>query len=50
MITYKWEGGVYSLDDLLVLVQYKIITPDQFFNITRYNYKVIKQQKMGDTN
>lgn len=27
LITYKWEEGIYSLDDMLILVEYKKITP-----------------------
>ena len=51
MITYKWEEGVYSLEDLLILVKYKQITPEQFFKITRYNYNTILEQKNNeDTN
>ncbi len=44
-ITYKWNQGVYSLNDLLILVQYNQLTPKQFFNITRYNYEVMKEKK-----
>lgn len=50
LITYKWEEGIYSLDDMLILVEYKKITPQQFFEITRFNYDAIKEQKnKGDT-
>ena len=42
--TYKWEEGVYSLQDMVILVKYKQLTPEQFFEITRYNYDVIAQK------
>lgn len=38
LTTYKWEQGVYSLNDMMILVKYKQITPEDFFEITRYNY------------
>ena len=44
LITYKWNQGVYSLQDLLILVKYKNITPKQFFEITRFSYdSIIKE-------
>ena len=47
-ITYKWEQGVYSLEDMVILTKYHNITPQQFFEITRYNYDSIKE-KFGIT-
>lgn len=47
LITYKWHEGVYSLEDLLILVKYKKLTPDEFFDLTRFNYDVIKQKEQG---
>lgn len=44
LITYKWEQGIYSLEDLVVLVKYKQITPQQFFDITRFNYAAAAQK------
>ena len=38
LITYKWEGGVYSLEDMVILTKYKRLTPQQFFEITRFDY------------
>ena len=38
MITYKWEQGVYSLEDLVILVRYGSLTPSQFHEITGYDY------------
>ena len=47
MVTYKWGEGIYSLKDMLILVKYKLISPKQFFDITRYNYDIIKQKEEG---
>lgn len=38
MIVYKWDQGVYSLEDMTILVKYHQMSPEQFFEITRYNY------------
>lgn len=45
IITYKWEQGVYSLKDLIYLVEFKQITPAQFFEITRQHYDTISLEK-----
>ena len=47
LITYKWEQGVYSLNDMIILVKYNQISPEEFFKITRYDYNVLtmKQEK-----
>lgn len=49
MIVYKWDQGVYSLEDMTILVKYHQMSPEQFFEITRYNYDAavqkIKNQK-----
>ena len=44
MTIYKWEQGVYSLQDMIILVKYKQLTPEQFFEITRYNYAAVAQK------
>ena len=44
LITYKWDEGIYSIQDMLILVKYKKITPEQFFEITRYNYAAAAQK------
>lgn len=44
MTIYKWEQGVYSLQDMIILVKYHQLTPEQFFEITRYDYKAIAQK------
>lgn len=28
LITYKWNQGIYSLEDLMILVKYKKMTED----------------------
>ena len=38
LIIYKWEHKVYDLQDMVKLVQDSVITKDDFFDITRYNY------------
>ena len=44
LVTYKWDHGIYSLEDLIILVKYHQITPEEFFEITRYNYAVAAQE------
>lgn len=44
IITYKWEQGIYNLKDLIYLVEFRQITPAQFFEITRYNYAATIQK------
>lgn len=39
VITYKYKEGNYSLEDLMILVQFERLTPEQFFEITRFNYE-----------
>lgn len=38
LIAYKWESGVYDLEDLIKLVENEELTADEFFEITRLNY------------
>lgn len=38
LIIYKWEHRVYDLKDMAKLVQDNVITKNDFFDITRYNY------------
>ena len=42
LITYKWESGVYDLEDLIKLVENEELTVDEFFEITRLNYAATK--------
>lgn len=44
VIIYKWNQGVYSLEDMKVLVRYNKLTPDKFFDITRIKYLDEKNQ------
>lgn len=44
---FKWNNGVYSLADMILLVKYNQLTPQQFFEITRLHYEVVKERK-GD--
>ena len=43
IIMYKWECGVYNLQDLINLVKNNQITPQDFFKITRFNYVAIQK-------
>lgn len=45
IVQYKWSNGVYSLEDMMLLVKYKQITPEQFFEITRYDYEGVKKER-----
>lgn len=44
IITYKWNNGVYNLQDMIILVKYENLTPEDFFKITRYNYDAVKDR------
>lgn len=44
LITYKWNEGIYSLEDLKILVKYKKLSQEQFFEITRIKYAAIAQK------
>ena len=41
-IQYKWEQGVYELKDMISFVENEILSKQQFFEITRYNYDGVK--------
>ena len=45
LIDYKWESGIYTLDYMLMLVQNKILTKEDFFQITRLNYDGVKKSR-----
>lgn len=45
LIKYKWQTGVYKIQDMLKLVDNEIISEQEFFKITRYNYNGIKKYK-----
>ena len=42
LIKYKWQTGVYKIQDMLKLVDNETISKQDFFKITRYNYDGIK--------
>lgn len=44
IITYKWNEGVYSLQDMIILVKYNNLTPEDFFEITRLDYAAAAQK------
>ena len=44
LILYKWNMGVFKISDMIKLVQNSQITPQQFFEITRYDFQSIKKQ------
>lgn len=48
LITYKWQQGVYSLSDMVILVKYNKISKEQFFEITRFNYDTIANDLISD--
>lgn len=44
LIRYKWESGVYELKKMIELVKEGKITQQQFFDITRCNYRGVTQE------
>lgn len=42
LIKYKFEMGVYSLEQMYEFVKQNLITEYDFHNITSYNYQGIK--------
>lgn len=45
LISMKYDCGAYTLKDLFDMVEKGIINEYEFFQITRYSYKGIKQTK-----
>ena len=46
IIDYKWQNAVYSLDYMINLVKENILTKEEFFEITRFNYDgLLKSQQ-----
>lgn len=45
LIKYKFEMGVYSLDEMIKFVEDNQITKDEFKYITSYNYYGIKETR-----
>lgn len=44
-IEYFWEHGIYSIEKMCSLVDRKIITEQEFHEITRKYYKAIMQKR-----
>ena len=44
LIKNKYEMGAYDLEDLLNMVENKIINKEEFFDITRFNYDGLKSR------
>lgn len=42
LVAYKWDSGIYKLEDMVKLVQNGIINKDQFFDITRCHFDKVK--------
>lgn len=38
LIQYKWQHGVYQLKDMIKMVESDIITKEDFFYITRFDF------------
>ena len=38
LIQHKWKNGTYQLTDMVQLVRDKVITKEEFFYITRFNF------------
>ena len=47
LIKYKWENGVYKIEDMIQFVKIGILNKQQFFEITRYDYYGIKKIDMS---
>ena len=43
LVKFCWEQGSYSIKDMIELVKDGIITKQDFFDITRMHYDVMKQ-------
>ena len=44
LIKNKYEMGAYDLEDLLNMVENKIINKEEFFDITTFNYDGLKSR------
>ena len=45
LIAMKYDLGVYTIKEVFDLVEQKVITEQQFFEITRCSYQGIKKMK-----
>lgn len=48
IIKYRWQYGIYGLEDMVGLVENKILSKQQFFEITRYNYDGVKSIRFNE--
>ena len=48
LLRFLWTSGSYSLNDMIDLVAEGQITDEEFFDITRYNYKGVTELKMRE--
>lgn len=44
LIKFKYNKGVYSLEEMCKFVENNLITEEDFHSITGYNYKGIKER------
>lgn len=44
LLQYYWDNNIYDKDKMCELVEQKIISEEDFFNITRLRYNVIKNK------
>ena len=45
LIEYKYHSGVYSLVDLINLVSMDLITEQDFYDITRLKFYIMKEKE-----
>ena len=45
LIKYKWRHGIYSIEEMLKLVENNEITIEEFEDITGKSYKGIKKER-----
>lgn len=45
LIEFYYQLGVYDVDKMIQLVKEKEISEQEFFEITRLHYKVLKKKK-----
>ena len=48
IIQYKWQHGIYELKDMIQFVENKILSKQQFFEITRFNYDGVKNSYFNE--
>lgn len=45
LVKYKFDMGAYSLDEMILMVEKKLITEEEFRSITSYHYQGIKESR-----